>query len=325
MLKNFALRVTIIYMIVAGLYIMFSDNIVLKFTTDPAKLTVIQTYKGWGYVIVTGLLIYFLIQNQLAKLKKTDTLLKKTEELNKKLNKINNELKELDLRRNIFISSMGHELRTPLNSIIGFTDVLLKEYSGKLNEEQKKQLTIVKDSSRHLLSLINELIDVGKIEIASERLSLGKFDLQKLIYETIESLKPIAEKKGIAIQMSSKSKVEILSDEKRVRQILINFINNGIKFTDKGGIDVDVIDGEDFVHIIIKDTGIGMSKEDIKYLFEPFSIGKFKNRPDVEGAGLGLYICNRIINLLHGEVFVESELNKGTKFTIKLPKKLEVR
>ncbi|MGB9720925.1 MAG: sensor histidine kinase [bacterium] len=325
MIRNIALRIVIIYLIFGGLYIVFSDRIVQRFATDPATLTRIQTYKGWGYVVATGILIYLLIQTQLERLKKTDILLKKAEELNERLNKVNNELREICRRRDMFISLISHELRAPLNSIIGFTDVLLKEYSGKINEEQKKQLMIVKESSRHLLSLINELIDIGKIELTGEKLSISAFDLQNLIMEIVESFKPVAEKKGIEIRLRSKDKIKIISDEKRIRQVLLNLITNGIKFTDKGGVYVDTIDSEEYVVIIVEDTGIGMSREDMNYLFEPFSISRFKNRPDVEGTGLGLYICKRITNLLKGEISVDSELNKGTKFTVKLPKNLEVR
>ncbi len=323
-MRNFSLRIVIIYVILGGLYTFLSDRIVQHIVTDAFLLTKIQTYKGWGYVIVTGIIIYLLLQTQLEKLKNTDIILKNVERLNEQLKQTNNELRELYQRRNVLISSMGHELRAPLNIIIGFTDVLLKGYSGKIDEDQKRKLVIIKESSKHILSLISELIDIGKIELSHEKLSQDIFDLQNLIMEVVESLRPSAEKKGIEIEVKSKKTIDILSDRKRIKQILLNLISNSIKFTDKGGVYIDVIDSGDFVNIIIEDTGIGISRGDMKYLFEPFSISRFKNRPDVEGTGLGLYTCKRIADLLKAEITVESELNKGTKFTVRLPKNLGV-
>lgn len=325
MFRNFALRIVIIYIIVAGLYIIFSDHIILRFVSDVDSLTKAQTYKGWGYVVVTGILLYLLIKSQLEKLKETDTLLKKAEELNERLTQINQELKELDARRNMFIASMGHELRHPLNSIIGFTDILLKEYAGKINEEQRKQLRIIKDSSRHLVSLINEIIDITKMELTKERMVLKQFDLEKLVLETVDSYRPLAQQKNLTIDVNSPGRVAIVSDENRLSQVLVNLLSNSIKFTNAGAIKVELIDGVDFVKLIVQDTGAGMDNEEMKYLFEPFNIAKFKNRPDVEGAGLGLYITKRIINLLKGEITVESRLNQGSKFIVSLPKRLEAK
>ncbi|MEO0095796.1 MAG: HAMP domain-containing sensor histidine kinase [candidate division WOR-3 bacterium] len=325
MLRNFALRIVIIYIIIAGLYITFSDRIILRFVSDMNSLTKAQTYKGWGYVVVTGILLYILIKNQLERLKETDALLKKAEELNERLSRINRELKELDARRSMFITSIGHELRHPLNLIIGFTDILLKEYSGKINEEQRRQLQIIKDSSGHLISLINEIIDITKIELTKERMGSKQFDLEKLVLETVDSYRPLARQKNLKIDVNSPGRVEIVSDENRLRQVLVNLLSNSIKFTNAGEIKVELIDGVDFVNLIVQDTGVGINNEEMKYLFEPFNIVKFKNRPDVEGTGLGLYITKRIINLLKGEVSVESQLNRGSKFIISLPKGYETK
>jgi signal transduction histidine kinase len=251
-------------------------------------------------------------------------LLRKAEELNERLNQTMEELRELDKRRNILISTMGYELRTPLNLIIGFADILLKEYSGAINKEQAEQLMIIKNNSRHLLSLINDVVEIGRIELTRERLSLTNLNLNRLISEIIGSFKPAVEKKGLSIETIIPDRIEIFSDEKKIRQILINLLSNAIKFTEKGGIRIEVVDAQDFVDIIVQDTGCGIAQEDMKYLFEPFGITHFKNRPVVEGTGLGLYICKRIVNLLKGEIFVESQQNKGTKFVVKFKKKMEV-
>ncbi|MEO0136945.1 MAG: HAMP domain-containing sensor histidine kinase [candidate division WOR-3 bacterium] len=324
MFRNLALRIAILYMIVAGLYIAFSDLFILSFVTDPVTLTRVQTYKGLGYVITTGLLLYFLIRSQLEKLRRTDELLKKAEDLNKRLSEINKQLIESEQKRNMFIASMGHELRHPLNLIMGFTSVLLNEYAGKINEEQRHQLQIIKESSKHLLSLINEIIEITKLELTKEGLNLRRFDLRKLIFEIVSSYQTLAEQKNLKIEVNAPDEVIILSDESRLRQVVTNLISNSIKFTDKGFVKIELIDTGDSAELIIQDTGIGMSKEELSYLFQPFSIKYFKNRPDVEGTGLGLFICKRILDLLNGEIKVESKLNIGTRFLIKLPKRQEL-
>lgn len=324
MFRNLALRIAILYMIVAGLYIAFSDLFILSFVTDPVTLTRVQTYKGLGYVITTGLLLYFLIRSQLEKLRRTDELLKKAEDLNKRLSEINKQLIESEQKRNMFIASMGHELRHPLNLIMGFTSVLLNEYAGKINEEQRRQLQIIKESSKHLLSLINEIIEITKLELTKEGLNLRRFDLRKLIFEIVSSYQTLAEQKNLKIEVNAPDEVIILSDESRLRQVVTNLISNSIKFTDKGFVKIELIDTGDSAELIIQDTGIGMSKEELSYLFQPFSIKYFKNRPDVEGTGLGLFICKRILDLLNGEIKVESKLNIGTRFLIKLPKRQEL-
>ncbi len=324
MIRNFALRIVLIYLIFAGLYIIISDRIVMQFADNPATQVRLQTYKGLGYVVTTGILLYFFIDNQLRKLRKTDTLLRKADEINEQLNQSIRDLKRIDETRKIFIAAMGHELRTPLNSIIGFADILLKEYSGGINKEQAEQLMIIKNNARHLLLLINDIVEIGRIELTGERLSLSNLDLKRLISEIVDPFKPSIEKKGLLIETIIPGRIEIFSDERRIRQILINLLSNAIKFTEKGGIRIELVYAEDFVNIIVQDTGCGIDREDMKYLFEPFGINYFKHRPGVEGTGLGLYICKRIVNLLKGEIFVESQPNKGTKFVVKLKKKLEV-
>jgi signal transduction histidine kinase len=310
-------------LIFAGLYIIIADRIVMRFADDSATRAKLQTYKGLGYVITTGILLYFCIDSQLKKQKRTDVLLKKAEELNEHLNHTMEELRELDKRRNILISTMGHELRTPLNSIIGFVDILLKEYSGAINKEQAEQLMIIKNNARHLLSLINDVVEIGRIELAGEKISLTKINLNRLISEIVDSFKPAIEKKGLSIEIIT-DRIELISDEKMIRQILINLLSNAIKFTEKGSVKIELVDAGDFVYIIVQDTGCGIAPEDMRYLFEPFGITHFKKRPGVEGTGLGLYICKRIVSLLKGEIFVESQPNKGTKFVVKLKKKMEV-
>lgn len=225
-----------------------------------------------------------------------------------------------DLMKSAFLATMSHELRTPMNSIIGFTGILLKEFAGPLNEEQKKQLNMVKNSGQHLLGLINDILDFSKIEAGKLRVSFYPFNYLITLEKTIAFLLPQASKKGLIIN-SEINEVEVVlnSDERRVEQVLLNLLSNAIKFSDKGIIQVkiNVIDG--FVVTEIIDQGIGISETDIDKLFEPFiQIEGGLNRSQ-EGTGLGLAISKNLIEKLGGEIKVKSENEVGSCFTFKLP------
>jgi len=216
---------------------------------------------------------------------------------------------------------MSHELRTPLNSIIGFTGVLLQRLAGELNEEQERQLKIVQKSAKHLLELINDIIDISKIESGEIRLSLEDFDLTELVREVCESIRLEAEKKNLKMIENIQEGIIIKSDKRRIKQILNNFVSNAVKFTDKGMVGISLSKEDDRVSISVSDTGPGLMKEDLEKLFEPFNKILIKSRPPKEGTGLGLYISKKIANILGGEISVESEFGKGSKFTLTLPLK----
>ncbi|MCX7550897.1 PAS domain-containing hybrid sensor histidine kinase/response regulator [Xanthomarina sp. F2636L] len=225
-----------------------------------------------------------------------------------------------DLMKSAFLATMSHELRTPMNSIIGFTGILLKEYAGPLNEEQKKQLSMVKNSSQHLLGLINDVLDISKIEAGKLKVSFYPFNYLSTLEKTIDFLKPQALKKGLVIN-SEISEMEIIlnSDERRVEQVLLNLLSNAIKFSNKGGITVkvDVLDSLLITQVI--DQGIGISKKDLNKLFMPFiqiDAGLSRNH---EGTGLGLAICKNIIEKLGGSIHVKSKKGEGSNFTFKIP------
>ena len=225
-----------------------------------------------------------------------------------------------DLMKSAFLATMSHELRTPMNSIIGFTGLLLKETSGPLNNEQKKQIKMVKNSGEHLLSLINDILDISKIEAGKLKVSFSPFYYLVSLEKTIAFLNPQISSKGLSISTEiSEMDITLVSDEGRVEQILLNLISNAIKFSNKGTITVKVeVKGKQLVTQII-DQGIGINKKDIAKLFKPFvQINGDKNRPN-EGTGLGLSICKSLINKLGGTIQVQSEIGKGSNFTFKLP------
>ena len=249
-----------------------------------------------------------------------DDLEIKVEERTKELSEANERLKSLDQLKSMFIASMSHELRTPLTSIIGFTKVILKGWVGDINEEQDKQLTIVLNSANHLLALINDIIDISKIEAEKLDLRKQKYDLIKEIKKILESLKVNVEKKELKLLIDVPETQFIFNDKRRINQILMNLIGNAIKFTEKGEINVTVKTMNEKIEVSVSDTGMGIKQEDLNKLFKPFSRiiepGKFK-----EGTGLGLHLSQKLANLLEGKIIVESEFGKGSTFTLVLENK----
>ncbi|MDD5016303.1 MAG: ATP-binding protein, partial [Atribacterota bacterium] len=249
-----------------------------------------------------------------------EQLEEKVAERTKELENANLQLQKLDQLKSMFIASMSHELRTPLNSIIGFTGIILQGMSGEINEEQGKQLSLVKNSANHLLALINDVIDISKIEADKVELYIQKFDLSLLAQEIKESFAVALEKKGLALLLEKPPTLLIESDERRTKQILVNFISNALKFTYKGEIEIKIVKKDKIVEASVRDTGIGIKKEDADKLFNAFSRIPNPGRIE-EGTGLGLYLSQKIARLLGGDITAESEFGKGSVFTLILPLK----
>lgn len=240
-------------------------------------------------------------------------------ERTRELAEANIRLQELDRLKSLFIASMSHELRTPLNSIIGFTGIILMGMSGEISAVQKKQLTMVKNSANHLLELINDVIDVSKIEAGKTDLSIESFYLAELALEVKETFDVAASDKGLELSLHSEEHLKVTSDRRRVRQILVNLVGNAVKFTVQGAVAVTVERKEAGIQVRVRDTGAGMRQEDMERLFQPFSRIYIQGRPVVEGTGLGLYLSQRIAALLGGKIAAESEYGRGSTFTFSLP------
>ena len=252
------------------------------------------------------------------------------EDLNEKsaeLEEANTRLQELDRLKSMFVASMSHELRTPLNSIIGFSSILHDEWVGPLNQEQKKDLDIVHRCGNHLLSLINDVIDVSKIEAGKIESTPEEFDLSALIDEAISLIKKDLEEKGLELKLNVVPQL-IYSDRRRLFQCVLNLLSNAVKFTEKGTISIEVQrvsspgrELEDsFVEITVADTGIGIRSEDQSRMFQPFVRLISPTQANIPGTGLGLYLTQKLAHeILHGEIRLISEYGQGSRFTIRIP------
>ena len=242
---------------------------------------------------------------------------RKVEERTAELEEAKEEAEHANQMKSIFLASMSHELRTPLNSIIGFTGIILQGLSGEINDEQKKQLNMVYASSKHLLALITDLLDISKIESGELAPDLEEFNLAIAGVEVRDSLLRMAEDKGLKLIWEMPD-ITVVSDKRRFKQIITNLASNAIKFTEKGWVEVSAIEKDKYIEVMVRDTGVGMKKEDIQKLFAPFIQLEY-TISDEKGTGLGLYLARNLARLLGGEIRVESEYGKGSIFTFTLP------
>jgi signal transduction histidine kinase len=219
-----------------------------------------------------------------------------------------------------FLANMSHELRTPLNAIIGFSEVLTERMFGDLNEKQDEYLKDIYASGTHLLSLINDILDLSKIEAGRMELELTDFDLPTALDNALTLVRERAGRRGIALHMNADNRLgQIQADERKIRQVVLNLLSNAIKFTPEGGrIEVAALPKEGSVEVSVSDTGIGIAPEDQEAVFEEFrQVGTAEKK--AEGAGLGLTLCRKFIELHGGRIWVKSQVGVGSTFTFTIP------
>jgi signal transduction histidine kinase len=275
-----------------------------------------------GFLLLYAILIILLVNGSWffaytkSKRRLAEEVLKR---ISKELEQSNIKLKEIDKLKSMFIASMSHELRTPLNSIIGFTGIILQGISGEITEEQRKELTMVENSADHLLALINDVIDVSKIEAGKVELFIEEFNLADLMQGTKESFKIAVDEKNLKLSLKMPERLIIKGDETRIKQVIMNLLSNAVKFTDRGEIEIKVKKKDEEVKVSVTDTGIGIKKENMRKLFKQFSRIYIEGKPITEGTGLGLYLSKKIVDLLGGQIKAESEFGKGSMFTFTFP------
>lgn len=234
----------------------------------------------------------------------------------KALQESNEKIRAAEKIKTEFISHISHELRTPLNSILGFSDLLKQEFAGPLNEKQKEYTADIQTAAVHLLGMINEVLDMSKIESNAINLTLREFDIKPAVNEVLNILKPLSDKKNLYIKTDIKD-ILLKADYQKFHQILFNIIGNAIKFTpEKGFININVQKKSGNAIIVIEDSGIGIEKENLEKIFDKF----VQFAPNNEtSTGLGLTITKQLIKLHNGKIYVKSEVKKGTKFIVELP------
>jgi signal transduction histidine kinase len=219
-----------------------------------------------------------------------------------------------------FLANMSHELRTPLNAIIGFSEVLGERLFGELNEKQEEYLKDIHASGQHLLSLINDILDLSKIEAGRMELELTDFHLPAALDNALTLVRERAGRRGIALHVTTDERLDyVRADERKVRQVVLNMLSNAIKFTPEGGrIEVRAKPVNGSVEISVSDTGVGIAPEDQEAIFEEFrQVGTADKK--VEGTGLGLALSRKFIELHRGRIWVESQVGTGSPFTFTIP------
>jgi len=218
---------------------------------------------------------------------------------------------------------MSHEFRTPLNAILGYTSMLLKGVSGELAPNQKRNLSRIDSNAHHLLSIINDILDISRIEAGKMPLTVTEFDIAKLVTELFSEVEPLIARSQLSVTSHIEEDIPTLvSDRQKVKQIVINLLTNALKFTREGSVTVRAgraADSEEF-WIAVEDTGIGIAEEEQAKIFDDFRQADNSTTREYTGAGLGLAICRRLAGMLSGRITLASEPGAGSTFTVWLPR-----
>jgi PAS domain S-box-containing protein len=236
------------------------------------------------------------------------------------LRRKNTELERVSRAKDTFLASMSHELRTPLNAVIGFTGTLLMQLPGPLTDDQDRQLRIVERNAKHLLTIINDMLDLAKIESGEMHVEISEVRVDEVVRSVVQTLQPLASEKELALDTALPSGAVLLrSDARALQQILLNLVSNAIKFTERGGVRVRLAVSPAAATLTVADTGVGISEDDLGRIFDAFDRGSDARRSSKEGTGLGLHISRRLAELIGAELSARSEVGRGSTFTLRIP------
>jgi signal transduction histidine kinase len=230
------------------------------------------------------------------------------------------EAERLNRLKSEFMASISHELRTPLHTVIGFAELLAEETEAQLSDRQRRFLTHIRKDSEHLLGLINDVLDLSRIEAGGLTLHTESLGLHAVADEVVESIRPYAESRSVSVHLAAPMDFDVLADRLRLRQILTNLLSNGAKFTPSGGsVTVHARRDADMVEVAVVDTGVGIPREESGRIFEKFYQVGYTPVGVREGTGLGLAICRQLVEMQSGRIWVESEPGQGSRFIFTLP------
>jgi len=287
---------------------------------------IVQIFKGVTLIAFIFLGRY-LIRSVLAEIKRREELEELSNELvetNTELKEANKKLRKLDKAKSEFISIASHQLRTPLTAIKGYLSMIISGSYGEISGEVRDKMEKVLKSSDRLINLVNDLLDASKLESGKLEMKFEEVDLNKYITDIVEEFKVVAEEEELYLNLETGEDMLVHMDKERIRQAILNVVDNAIKYTEEGGIVIrtkkKISDSQEFALIEIEDTGQGMSEEEIDNIFKSFSRGSAGDLMHIEGAGLGLYIAKKFVDMHQGEIWLESEgKEQGTAFFVELP------
>jgi signal transduction histidine kinase len=280
------------------------------------------------YLIAILVLGYVYVREQAEDRKKQKQNLQnlvqsRTQELSVALEDLsakNERLQEVDQVKSEFLATMSHELRTPLNSILGFTGLVQQGVAGPINAEQGRQLGMAYGSAKHLLDLINDILDLSRIEAGRMELLIEPIDMHQIMTEATHSMEPMLAQKKLRLNLNVSAAIGVVhGDYKKIMQVLLNLLNNAVKFTDFGEITLSCQPDATGLVVSVSDTGCGIRQESIPVLFNAFRQIESEDDREYGGTGLGLYLCQKLVHLMGGKIGVKSEYGVGSTFSFNLP------
>lgn len=314
MKNKIALKIALIYFLIGFLWILFSDQFLLSIGQTENSITTLQTYKGWFFVCITAILLFFLIRKEIIKKNQTEELLFKA-----KL-----KAEESDILKSAFLANMSHEIRTPLNGILGFCELILDDsYSS---DDKKKFAKNLNENGNDLLKLINDIMDISKIQENQYAISKKLFNLNDLldaIYLEYQQYDLKDQRKQVIFNLINEKdnlEIELFSDPERFKIVFRNLLNNSFFFTKEGFIHFGFEDTESGIELFVEDSGCGIDESSKNLIFKPFFKGKNLIVGN-KGFGLGLAISKGLVKLLGSDLQYTSTLNKGSRFYFRIDNK----